>query len=419
MLLAADRDLLARDRSLPGLAVLLDPLNLANQIEAAITTPSFELEGAYLRYKPGTNCLAGYRVRVGEQHTWLYAKAYAEPTGKLRRALIDPGMRGLLGFGRLVLPAWQIEVACLPNDWRIIGAQALFDPDQQAAVLGKLLPGLVGPFSLTLLVYKPERRMVVRVDQVGQAGAPVAVIKLYTVDGFRAARRAAQSFRATERLRLPRLLGMLESGAMLAFAWEVGQPLPNALQQGQAAADRVIAALSDLHAQGQADLPQLPAGQPIAAIEATLAAFGQLQPAYAPQLATLAEQFRTMLPTTHNFCPTHGDFYAKQVLLGNTAAVVLDLDEAAYGDPRDDLANLIAHLERDRLRGVLSETQLVQAGMAYTEAYRRHGGSISGLQVLVAARLLRLVLDPFRHREPNWPQRSQALLQRVQQLLQQ
>jgi aminoglycoside phosphotransferase (APT) family kinase protein len=64
--------------------------------------------------------------------------------------------------------------------------------------------------------------------------------------------------------------------------------------------------------------------------------------------------------------------------------VALDLDEAAYGDPRDDLTILIADHERDRLRGVLSEAQLVQASMAYSDAYRRHGGSISGLQVLVA-----------------------------------
>jgi thiamine kinase-like enzyme len=418
MLLAADRDLLARDRSIPGLAVLLDPLHLADQIQAAITTPSFDLEGAYLRYKPGTNCLAGYRVRVGEQHTWLYAKAYAEPTGKLRRALIDPGINGPLGFGRFVLPAWQIEVACLPNDWRIIGAQALFDADQRLAVLGKLLPGLAGPFDLELLVYKPERRMVVRVDQGGQ---PVAVIKLYTADGYRAAYRAAQSFRGTTRLQLPRLLGTLESAAMLAFAWESGQPLPHALQHGQPAADRVIAALSDLHAQPDLDLPVMPAEHPIQAVAAAIAALGQIQPSMAVPLATLAEQFRQILPCTRNFCPIHGDFYAKQVLLGDSAAVLLDLDEAAYGDPRDDLANLIAHLERDQLRGVLSEAQLVQARSAYTEAYAQQHRSaepaLAELHVLVAARLLRLALDPFRHREANWPQRSQALVQRAQQIL--
>ena len=41
----------------------------------------------------------------------------------------------------------------------------------------------------------------------------------------------------------------------------------------------------------------------------------------------------------------HGDFYTKQVLIDSDCAAILDLDDAAIGEPEQDLGNFLGHLD--------------------------------------------------------------------------
>src|SRR4051794_14026842 len=63
MLSTPDADLARREPALPGLATLLDPDAFAEALRGA--APALRPRAArvtYVRYKPGTSCLVGYRV---------------------------------------------------------------------------------------------------------------------------------------------------------------------------------------------------------------------------------------------------------------------------------------------------------------------------------------------------------------------
>ena len=65
MLSPAERGLVARDPGLPGLGRLLDPGDFLDALRQAL--PACDVASArldYLRYKPGTNLLAGYLARI-------------------------------------------------------------------------------------------------------------------------------------------------------------------------------------------------------------------------------------------------------------------------------------------------------------------------------------------------------------------
>lgn len=95
----AEAEIIRRDPAVPGLALLLDP----DAFLAALRSvrPEAKLESAritYVKYKPGTNCLTGYRLIVAGTPVDLYGKAYPRTAKKkaaqsARRA----GSAGALG----------------------------------------------------------------------------------------------------------------------------------------------------------------------------------------------------------------------------------------------------------------------------------------------------------------------------------
>ena len=73
----------------------------------------------YVKYKPGTSCLIGYRYRV--QGNDIHVSATAYPVGavkKLGKARERPGMAGPLGPGNLALEERSAVVPVYPNDAR-------------------------------------------------------------------------------------------------------------------------------------------------------------------------------------------------------------------------------------------------------------------------------------------------------------
>src|SRR5919201_2297370 len=77
MLSPADADLVRRDPALPGLALLLDPGAFAAALRrAAPRLGAEETRITYVRYKPGTSCLVGYRLVAAGRDTAVSAAAY-------------------------------------------------------------------------------------------------------------------------------------------------------------------------------------------------------------------------------------------------------------------------------------------------------------------------------------------------------
>jgi len=112
----------------------------------------------------------------------------------------------------------------------------------------------------------------------------------------------------------------------------------------------------------------------------------------------------------------HGDFSAKQVIVGVEDVAIIDLDWACAGDPADDLGNFIAQAERNALRGELCPDRVELAKEALLKGYSLAAKRPPPERVALytAVEVFRRTRFPFRAREPDWPQRTESLLQRAE-----
>lgn len=136
-------------------------------------------------------------------------------------------------------------------------------------------------------------------------------------------------------------------------------------------------------------------------------------------LATRAQALATPLAarlagTAFDPVLVHGDFSADQVVMGDVAPVILDWDNVGLGDPARDLGSFLARMDAQVIDGLLTQDQADDRGAALPQGY----GTVPASVVLHHARALMLLLtDGFRNRHPNWPARTQSLMDCIEQVL--
>ena len=114
--------------------------------------------------------------------------------------------------------------------------------------------------------------------------------------------------------------------------------------------------------------------------------------------------------------PIHGDFSAKQVLVGDEGVAIIDFDLACYGDPAEDVGNFMAGVERYALRGDLSprRVEALRDGLLEGYALAARSRLPPRIGLYAAAGLLRRAGLPFCYREPDWERRTELLLERAE-----
>ena len=424
MLTAPDSDIARRDTALPGLATLLDPEAFARVLGRELpAVATGEVTATYVKYKPGTSCLAGFYLTVNGNAVAIYGKAFPRDAQfRLRRARQKPGVRGPLGLGRLALADDSIVVSVFPNDYKVASLDSLTGMDSQQRLLDELFPMQqdLRRGAIERLVYKPERRYV---GYVMVKGKRRAALKLYTQHGYSKPRKNAGAFVSRGALRIPDLLSASDEHSALAFAWAAGGPLSDALSDGNldmAAVAHVGAALADFHRQNPDGLSSSRPTDIAQALFAEADWLEKIYPAAAPRAAHLVRRLASELNETgESHCPVHGDFHARQVLLGDGCATILDLDQAARGEPASDLGNFLAHLEREVVRGNLLPNQAERIREALLEGYRSasKGWLPARIELYMAIGFFRLSLRFFRYREPDWPLRMETLLDQAENTL--
>jgi aminoglycoside phosphotransferase (APT) family kinase protein len=108
------------------------------------------------------------------------------------------------------------------------------------------------------------------------------------------------------------------------------------------------------------------------------------------------------------------------VLLNGDTAAILDLDRAVCADPIIDLGLFVAHLEREVIRGNLSANRIEPLAQALLDGYAaatHQTVADDEIRLYTAVELLRLAPRFFRYREPDWPERIKASLDRVETIL--
>lgn len=424
MLSLPDAALVQREPNLPGIATLLDPDAFLAALQRAL--PHLDLRGGqitYVKYKPGTSLLAAYQVQVATGPLWLYAIAYAEDeVEKVRKAARAQEVRTAIGPGGVVLEALALVIYAFPNDRKLTALHDLAVAPKQVRLLQKLAPDTPSLWhgQWIDLRYKPERRYVVRVQSNDQQ----ALLKFYTPADYANACRSAKVFRADGPLRIAARLGRSQTNQAMLLDWLPGQPLDVALQQGRVtgpAMKTVGEALARLHAQRPNGLMhytgEMEADHARVAADALAAICPELTGRAATLADRLTEQFRQLGFST---CAIHGDFSADQILLmADSSVAILDLDNAGNGDPMADLGAFAAQLELDVLIGLLPheciDTALHHLQVGYRNAASYHFDP-ERLRTHTTARLLRLAVEPFRQRTPDWHTLAAAILQRAEEL---
>ena len=421
MLTPDDAEIVRRDRTMPGLGILLDPEAFAELLKASLRVSHIALAEGYARYKPGISCLVSYEVSFNGQKVRVYARSYRPADGeKIARIMRMPEARGPLGPGRVLVRGASIILSVFPNDVRLPVLRRMTSEAGRQDLLRRLLPRRDDLWSspTALLRYKPERRFVVG---LGEGASMRAVLKFYDASSF--APQKTAHFHSGDISRIAQPLAASKRHRMLAFEWLPGRRLREEFQDGRATADdvaRVGAALAELHAHPvrPGGLPQLDA-ETLARRCLAMAHFvGFIHPSSAGRAAVLARRIAERLRTGGYECrPIHGDFYDTQVLLSGDKVSILDLDEAVLGDPAADLGNFLAHRCAHRVLRSTLPADVIQE--ALLSGYQERAGAIDSARVALhtAITLLRISPHGFRGREPNWPTRIESLLQQVETVL--
>lgn len=423
MLSPADAALVQRDPDLPGLAWLLDPAAMLDTLQRQVEPVQIEaVQPTYLRYKPGTSCLAAYRVCAGGTAISIYAKAYrAGDTAKLGKAQ-QHQVGGFLGFGAALLEKAGVAIYDFPNDRGLTGLKKLGRPDSRHRLLTKVLPRQPELWAAAVhgLHYKPERRYVAQL--ITEAG-PQAVLKFYTPAGYEVAARNSRALASLEEIGLAPALGRSSHAAVLAHGWLDGQPLDEAIRTGgveTGQVEAVGAALARLHHHRLTELTYRGRSDEVNAWLAAARSVAAVCPSLAEQAKRLARRLGTILQDAPlQFQSIHGDFSSDQVMLTSTGPAFLDFDRAGLGDPAADIGSFIAQLESRTLAGALSPIWVSSLIEAFLTGYRQVGqGHLPPrLNLYLSAGLLQLAPQPFRLRATNWPEQTQALLQRAEEIL--
>lgn len=424
MLTPPDADLVRRDQALPGLGMLLD----ADALLVALRQrrPGCDLalaEITYVRYKPGTSCLVGYQLQAQDQTIDIYAQAYRpDAIGKLLKSLARPAIPGPLGPGRFMLEEPIIGISSFPNDDRLKALVPLADREARHELIARMIseqPEL-GAGRLQRLRYKPLRRYVAQIRSDNGSGI---VLKAYNDVDYQAAQVNAKALQSRGLLQLARRLGRSGRYHLLALEWLPGQLLKDVVAAPEPEFEKVAAvgaALAELHAQQAKKLSPLTHAAEIIALSAVAKEIAFICPHLAGRAYDLVQRISGVITDGPVLdYAIHGDFYAAQALLADDRVVILDLDQAARGDPAVDLGTFIAELESDAVRGHLDPKLIEPVRSALLRGYQATTREFipMRLQLYVAARLFRLSPHPFRQREGCWSEKIETILERVAVLL--
>jgi aminoglycoside phosphotransferase (APT) family kinase protein len=425
MLSDPDRQVVARDPALPGLALLLDQDRARDALQSLWPDHHMDrLATTYLKYKPGTSCLVGYLAVTPDGPLSLYVKAhtphqYAQIHAD--RATVATGKAAVLSPRRLdeqCIALWRF-----PDDRKLTGLAGLAWPETRARWLRKRLPDDPALWSAHLepLRYKPERRYV---GKLMVTDRPQALVKVYDPRDFDPAwwaAKAVKTWTVREPLLVSQPLARAKSQRIIVSRWLAGQPLNEWLLGTEFTAHRIRevgAALAELHRQAPGYLVQVAREDEAMAVLAAANAAAWLCPDLAPRLRGLATRIAAeLLAAPAEQRPIHGDFSADQVLVAARGIGIIDYDQTRLGDPAADFGTFIARLEWNEVCGALPAGRAGEIADALSDGYCCQAQCIQPSQtdLYVAAGLLRLAPHSFRTRHADWPTHVEQVTQRAEQ----
>ncbi|MEZ4416591.1 MAG: aminoglycoside phosphotransferase family protein [Gemmatimonadota bacterium] len=406
---------------------------VAQRIRAHLLRPGYELVNltpVYSRFKGDDGGLVTYRVellggpdagttfvsvrtgsgwRLESQAERFDDPVFAQRTGALEPFHLDaragillvsfPMDRGLRHLHRALRPKWirrWLEPAGL-----LPGAEGA---------------GLSSEASRVVVVsYRPERRAVLRLDPVfensGSRG-PSLFLRMHADPSGADRAVACEHALAAAGLDAPRPLGRprpdlaVESGCS-------GVPVGSAAVTNLQLMRALGRLLARVHAiEPPAALEDLPIDTVPDQARRCAADLERVHPGLGAWALSCVECLGPA-PGSSERVLLHGDLHLGQVLIDGARLTLVDWDRGCAGDPAYDLGTLAAHLYYAHGRRVDPAFQEVVHG------YRDAGRHVDEekLRWHHAQALLRLVNTPFRSLRPDWPERTEWILARLEEVV--
>ena len=422
-MLSPDDATLVHRAAIPGLALVLDPEAVADRVASVL--PALGVTGAtatYVRYKPATSCVVGYRLAVPGGQLHGYVRTSVAPGDEKLVKVVDGTRRHSRGEVAAALLGPGAVVVLAPHDHDLPVLRRLADRDEGGALLRRLLgpAATEGGWWLEPLRHNPERRWVARLHGADRVTRSLKVHR--PVDHHRAVAGARAFATVAGDVPAASLLASSRRHGVAVHEWVEGSTAaavlsgPDVTEADVTATGRAVGRLlAAVHAH---ELPRgalAPVPDEQRAARAAATAVGHLDPGLAAPARRLAARLADIDGGASSSL-LHGDCSMDQVVCAGSGLTLIDLDRAARGDAHVDLAQVIADLAvqhlAGRLHGVDGEAPVVEALL---DGYLGAGGSVDArrLDALVAARLVRLAPEPFRRREVHWVDRMAAILDRA------
>lgn len=413
-----EQDWIRRDPAIPGLGLLMDLPALLDVISDEAGLARLDGQGPdYIRYKPGRNCLASYRITSGGREWRIHAKAHAwDAPEKLRKASARPAGSGPWGPGRVILCRHALEISAFPQDNKLPALPKFADDAWRSTFLGTRDPDWSADPSAgcRTLAYKPERRWVadVRVNATVRG-----VLRLHSQASFDSIRPAGTPPHSGEALRVapPRVLS--RSRCAVWTDWMEGESFTGEwLRSSPLDAWRSLGyALAEFHSQTPASVPRRETPHPLSRLAELNRFLKFILPGSASLLGSVAERLQQCLPPSEA-APVrlHGDFAPSQVLRGPRGTVAfLDLDESRPGEAAEDLGSFLSSLDVAVVRGTLALHRVEAIHEALIEGY--HGRlpefPAHALPFHRCLGLYARLPEFFRGGEPDWADQTRRTLE--------
>ncbi len=373
----------------------------------------------YLRDKPGETLVVGYELMRGPHVERGYLRWCADPeraADDRRKAYAMGPTPSSLGPGVVGIDA-HATVRILPNDARLRRARWYLTPRKLKRTLdgldelGRTLSG--SATSVQVLTYKPERRVVARIDLGYSDGHRRPVLLRYATCATAPGLASIAEHLLHHGVATARPIAQLEGGAVGIDEFLDGIDLRTAV----ACADqRVIDAVADqvaaLHRAPAPDgVERRPRDRELAVALESLAWLGIRRFADRGLAATVGREL-VSASTRAAVGPAvlvHGDLHDRNVLVdvdaaGGPAASMIDLERVAVGEAAIDLGRLLAAGIASGIRGRAASTELsvfarIVDGVIARDA--RSGSDRSALAFHVAKELVAVALTAARHLETS------------------
>jgi ABC-type multidrug transport system fused ATPase/permease subunit len=402
----APRPMPAGDEALPRMPLLLDSETMAGALRRSLGDggPLPDVRVRYLRYKPATNLVVHYDVRIGGGCHGAFAMIAAQADLRRRAGKPENVMLAEMVDGRSPAPkplSYDPELEALIQWFPLdLSLPALAEPPERLRSRierAGLDVGEIGEHP-EVLAYKPRRRAVLRVGE--------HVLKVYRHDSeFGPAVDGLNVSSGLPSLRTP-----VPEAVVPQLRLTVQSALPGVRPGGAAeVAHEAGALLRRLHA---TEPPQLPRFEPRHQLEAAAAACGisAIADKRLRRVQALLRELEERMPDAGTLVPSHGDFNSNQILELDGELGLVDFDRMCAAPPALDPANYAAKM--------VGAPRDLAAGLEALEALLDgYGPRPDDMSWYLATAILRRSTHPFRYFEEHWPERVEGMVLAAESVL--